>query len=118
MRHLLDLSKDELSAWLGAHGEPHYRTRQIARWALLRGVTDFEAMTDVPAGLRASLAAEFTLAPLPVLATRTADDGDTTKVLLDLGGDGQAVEAVRMSYDPDEDGVPDQIGRASCRERV
>lgn len=108
MRHLLDLSKDELSAWLAEHGEPSYRSRQIARWALQRGVTDFEAMTDLPTPLRATLASEFTLAPLPVLATRIADDGDTTKVLLDLGGNGQAVEAVRMAYDPDEDGVPDR----------
>ena len=109
MRHLLDLSKDELSAWLAEHGEPGYRTRQIARWALQRGATDFEAMTDLPAPLRAQLASEFTLAPLAVLATRIADDGDTTKVLLDLGQGGQAVEAVRMAYDPDEDGVPDRV---------
>lgn len=108
MRHLLDLSKDELSTWFAEHGEPGYRARQVARWALQRGVTDFETMTDLPAVLRATLASEFTLTPLPVLATRIADDGDTTKVLLDLGGDGQAVEAVRMAYDPDEDGVPDR----------
>ena len=107
MRHLLDLSKDELAAWLAERGEPPYRTRQVARWALQRGVTGFEAMTDLPAGLRAAFASEFTLAAPSVLATRVADDGDTTKVLLDLG-DGQAVEAVRMSYDPDEDGEPDR----------
>ncbi len=108
MRHLLDLSKDELVAWLAEHGEPSYRAQQISRWALQRGVTDFEAMTDLPAALRATLASEFTLAPLTVLATRTADDGETTKVLLDLDGAGQAVEAVQMAYDPDEDGVPDR----------
>ncbi len=108
MRHLLDLTKEELAAWLAGRGEPGYRTQQVARWALQRGVTAFEAMTDLPAGLRTALAAEFTLAALPVLATRVADDGDTTKVLLDLGGGGHAVEAVRMSYDPDEDGVVDR----------
>lgn len=108
MRHLLDLSKDELTAWLAEHGEPGYRTAQISRWALQRGVTDFEAMTDLPSALRATLASEFALTPLAVLATRIADDGDTTKVLLDLDGAGQAVEAVRMAYDPDEDGVADR----------
>jgi 23S rRNA (adenine2503-C2)-methyltransferase len=108
MRHLLDLSKEEIAVWLAEHGEPAYRARQVAHWALQRGVTDFEAMTDLPANLRVTLASEFSLAPLTVLATRVADDGDTTKVLLDLGAAGQAVEAVRMSYDPDEDGVPDR----------
>lgn len=108
MRHLLDLSMDEIVAWLVEHGEPAYRARQVARWALQRGVTEFEAMTDLPAALRTTLASEFTLAPLAVLATRVADDGETTKVLLDLEASGEAVEAVRMSYDPDEDGVPDR----------
>ena len=62
------------------------------------------------AALRARLAAAFTLAAPPVLATTRADDGATRKVLLDLGG-GAAVEAVRMAYDPEEPGP--RSGRAT-----
>lgn len=86
---------------------PAYRARQVAQWALQRGATNFEAMTDLPASLRALLAERYTLAALPVIAERRADDGATTKVLLDLGH-GDAVETVLMAYDPDEDGATDR----------
>ncbi|MDA0270307.1 MAG: 23S rRNA (adenine(2503)-C(2))-methyltransferase RlmN [Chloroflexi bacterium] len=107
MRHLLDLSLEEIEAALAEWGEPRFRTTQITQWALRHGVTDFEAMSNLPAPLRARLAEAFTLAPLPTLAERSADDGATTKVLLDLGA-GAAVEAVRMDYDPDGDESPDR----------
>jgi len=107
MRHLLDLSLEEIGDTLVEWGEPRFRATQIAQWAVRHGVTDFEAMTNLPAPLRARLAAEFSLAPLPIITARTADDGATTKVLLDLGA-GAAVEAVRMDYDPDEDESPDR----------
>lgn len=106
--HLLDLSPAQLAAWFEAQGEPAYRARQTARWAFQRGATTFEAMTDLPAPLRDRLAAEFRIEPLPVLLATSADDGATTKLLLGLTGDGarpDAVEVVRMDYDPDEPGV-------------
>jgi 23S rRNA (adenine2503-C2)-methyltransferase len=103
-RHLLDLTSEELDHLFANWDEPRYRARQVSRWALFRGVTTFEAMTDVAAPLRERLAAEFTLAAPPVLTSTVADDGDTTKVLLDLG-DGASVETVRMRYDPDEPGI-------------
>ena len=111
-RHLLDLSLEELEAELLGWGEPAFRAKQIAQWALRHGATSFEAMTNLPAALRARLAAEFEIATLPVIAERTADDGGTTKVLLDLGS-GDAVEAVRMDYDsgdeePGADTLPDR----------
>ncbi|MSQ41887.1 MAG: 23S rRNA (adenine(2503)-C(2))-methyltransferase RlmN [Dehalococcoidia bacterium] len=98
--HLLDCTSDELEAWFAAHGESRYRAAQALRWALARGATSFEQMTDLPAALREQLASEFTLAPPPVLAETVSDDGGTAKVLLGLGG-GDAVEAVRMDYDPE-----------------
>ncbi|MQC19046.1 MAG: 23S rRNA (adenine(2503)-C(2))-methyltransferase RlmN [Chloroflexi bacterium] len=102
--HLLDLSLEEIGAMLEGWGAPSFRARQIAQWALLHGAVSFEEMTNIPVPLRARLAEAFTLAPLAVIAQRTADDGATTKVLLDLGH-GDAVEAVRMDYDTgDEDG--------------
>lgn len=107
MRHLLDLSLEEIEDALAEWGEPRFRAKQIAGWVCQHGVTDFEAMTNLPAPLRARLRAEFSLAPLATIAERTADDGATTKVLLDLGA-GAAVEAVRMDYDPDGDESPDR----------
>ncbi|MQC18489.1 MAG: 23S rRNA (adenine(2503)-C(2))-methyltransferase RlmN [Chloroflexi bacterium] len=97
-QHLLDLSLEELEVVFAEWDEQRFRARQVAEWALRRGVTDFAAMTNLPAALRARLTERFTLAPLPVIAERSADDGATSKVLLDLGN-GEAVEAVRMDYD-------------------
>ena len=99
-RHLLDLSFEELESHFDTWDEPRYRAAQIARWALRDGATTFEAMTNLPAPLRARLDAEFALTAPAMLATRAADDGSTTKVLLDLGN-GDAIEAVRMDYDPE-----------------
>jgi len=98
---LLDRSLEELERDLAALGEPAYRAHQVARWVLRDGARSFEEMTDLPATLRAQLGERYRLDPLPVLADRTADDGATTKALLDLGG-GDAVEAVRMDYDPED----------------
>ena len=110
-QHLLDLSFDEFESRLTAWGEPRYRAAQVARWALRDGVTTFEAMTNLPSALRARLDSEFELAAPSVLATRAADDGSTTKVLLDLGN-GEAIEAVRMDYDPEAvDGANEHRGR-------
>ena len=108
MRHLLDLSLEEIEAELAAWGEPRYRAKQVAAWVFHHGATDFEAMTNLPPALRTHLTQEFTIAAPPVLAERHADDGATTKALLDLGN-GDAVESVRMDYDPDEDGAPDRV---------
>ncbi len=108
--HLLDDSLAEIEARLQTWGEPAYRARQIARWALREGVTSFDVMTDLPRALRTRLADAYTLEPPSELARTAADDGSTTKVLLGLGasGDGppsfaigDAVEAVRMDYDPE-----------------
>lgn len=107
MPHVLDRSLAELEAQLIAWGEPRFRAKQIARWTLRHGARSFDEMTDLPAALRVRLADTFTIGALPELAARQADDGATTKLLLDLGA-GAAVEAVRMDYDPDDDGAPDR----------
>ena len=108
MRHLLDLSLEQIEAELAEWGEPRYRAKQIAEWVFRHGATDFASMTTLPPALRARLGETFTIAPPAVLAERRADDGATTKALLDLGGN-DAVETVRMDYDPDGDGEPDRV---------
>ena len=111
--HLLDSSRDDLERRLAGWGELPFRARQVARWTLRQGVTSFEAMTNLPASLRARLAEECSLAPPPVLAETVSDDGATTKLLLDLGG-GDAVEAVRMDYDPERpQHAPGSHGRST-----
>ena len=114
--HILDLSIGEIEERLAEWGQPGYRAAQIARWVLQQGATSWDEMTNLPAELRELLAAEFRVDAPSVIATRMADDGSTTKVLLDLGhgagsgngvGDGSAsdaIESVRMDYDPESEG--------------
>lgn len=107
VEHLLDQSLPGLRAVFEGWGEPAYRADQVARAVFVRGATDFASMTELPLGLRDRLAGRFRMAPPAVLARVAADDGATSKVLLDLGG-GAAVEAVRMAYDPED---ASEVGR-------
>ena len=58
---LAGLDRLELEAALEARGHERFRARQIFGWIYRRGVTDTAAMTDLPRGLRDSLADEFAL---------------------------------------------------------
>jgi 23S rRNA (adenine2503-C2)-methyltransferase len=80
---------------LGDRGEPAYRAAQIWRWAA-RGAGGYAEMTDLPAALRAALAAEVPYSTLTLERQAEALDG-TVKALFRTG-DGHPVEAVLMRY--------------------
>jgi 23S rRNA (adenine2503-C2)-methyltransferase len=84
-----------LDATLAAAGEPAFRARQVWRWAA-RGATGYDAMTDLPAVLRARLAEEVPFSTLTLQREAHAADG-TVKALFHTH-DGRAVEAVLMRY--------------------
>jgi 23S rRNA (adenine2503-C2)-methyltransferase len=86
---------DLLGSWLAERGEPGYRAGQVWRW-LARGAGSYEAMTDLPAGLRAALAQEVPLSTLELEHEAHARDG-TVKALFRTR-DGRPVEAVLMRY--------------------
>jgi 23S rRNA (adenine2503-C2)-methyltransferase len=54
--NLLGLDLDGLGRWLEGHGEKAFRAKQLAPWLHQRGVSDFDAMTDIAKSLRATLA--------------------------------------------------------------
>jgi 23S rRNA (adenine2503-C2)-methyltransferase len=80
---------------LGDLGQPAYRAGQVWSWAA-RGGAGYEAMTDLPKGLREKLAARVPFSTLTVETERESRDG-TIKVLFRTG-DGHPVEAVLMRY--------------------
>jgi 23S rRNA (adenine2503-C2)-methyltransferase len=98
-----ELELPELEQALEALGKPKFHARQIFQWIYRRGVTDFEAMTDLGRDLRAQLAGEFRAATPEVVAREQSVDG-TTKVLLRLA-DGKHIEAVC---------IPDSPGDTFC----
>lgn len=90
------MTPEELKAFLGEMGEPAYRAGQIFSW-LHRGVFSFDDMTDLPKGLRASLAQKaFVTCPAVKKKQVSLIDG-TIKYLYGLS-DGEAVESVVMGY--------------------
>jgi 23S rRNA (adenine2503-C2)-methyltransferase len=92
-RDPMDLQR--LQQVLTDSGQPAFRARQVWEWAA-RGVEDYDAMTNVPADLRATLAAELPFSTLRVEAESRSVDG-TVKTLFRTA-DGHAVEAVLMRY--------------------
>jgi 23S rRNA (adenine2503-C2)-methyltransferase len=97
-RDLRSLLPDELGRLVGAAGAPRYRTEQVFRWLHAQGVASMDAMTNLPAALRAALAREHGLLPLAEAAVQTARDG--TRKLRFQTHDGRAIESVLI---PDED---------------
>lgn len=94
---LLDLTPDDLRAWLADRGEPPMRGRQIRRWVLEARATTFDEMSDLPKKLRADLAATFDILATRVERHLTAADG-THKLVLKLP-DGRMIECVLIQDD-------------------
>lgn len=102
MVDLLSLSRDEVASLVRSWGAPRYRADQIWHWLYRRLVQSPHEMTNLPAALRARLAAETTVGGLEPLQRIDAEDGLTHKVLLQLA-DGAAIEAVVMHYGAADD---------------
>ena len=89
---ILGLDRGGLEALFADLGDKPFRAKQVLQWLHQRGVSDFDAMTDLSKGLRAKLAERVTLTEPRVLSEQRSSDG-TTKWLLGLH-DGNAVETV------------------------
>jgi 23S rRNA (adenine2503-C2)-methyltransferase len=97
MRGMLDLSQDELLAWLVQRGQAPLRARQLRRWILTGRAESFEQMTDIPRELRGSLAGEFQPLSTSIAHHAVSPDG-THKLVLRLA-DGHAIECVLIQED-------------------
>lgn len=84
-----------LESTLAELGQPAFRARQVWEWAA-RGARGYDEMTNVPAGLRAQLAAEVPFSSLELVQEAFSVDG-TVKALFKTH-DGRSVEAVLMQY--------------------
>jgi 23S rRNA (adenine2503-C2)-methyltransferase len=94
MRAFLDLSRDEVLAWMRARGEAPMRARQVRRWLVAGRAETFDEMTDLPLALRRALAEEFLPLGTSIARHLEAQDG-THKLLLRLH-DGQLIECVLL----------------------
>jgi 23S rRNA (adenine2503-C2)-methyltransferase len=95
---VLDVSGEELRAWLAERGQPGMRGKQIRRWILEGRAESFEQMSDLPKELRPELAAHF--APLATRVEKHLVAADEThKLLLRLPDDGM-IECVLIQEAP------------------
>lgn len=96
-RTLYDLPFDDLRTRLTDLGQQPFRASQIYDWTYRKLVTSFEAMSNLPAELRDSLAGSLPMDPLTLVHAIETDDGETVKMLYTTH-DGQLVETVLMFY--------------------
>lgn len=89
---IASLGPMDLASCVSALGQPSYRAKQLLSWLYGRVVPSFEDMTDLPAGFRSALAAEWTLQLPEAVAVQRSADG-TRKYLWRLA-DGATVESV------------------------
>jgi 23S rRNA (adenine2503-C2)-methyltransferase len=90
--HLKDFSLPRLRQDFVARGIARYRADQVADWLYRKGVEDPSRMTNLDAGLRDQLAAEWQTRALDVSAVHESRDG--TRKLVLRARDGAVVEAV------------------------
>jgi len=96
--NLIGMSRADMETALAEMGEPRFRADQLFQWVYNRGVTDFDAMTNMAKPLRAALAERFSISRPMVSRDLDSIDG-THKWLIKLA-DGNEIESVHI---PEED---------------
>ncbi|MBR7133112.1 MAG: 23S rRNA (adenine(2503)-C(2))-methyltransferase RlmN [Clostridia bacterium] len=87
----------ELEELLSGYGQPRFRAGQLFKW-LHSGVTDFDAMTDMPLKLREALKENCYIADVTVARRLQSEIDGTVKYLYRLS-DGEYIESVLMKYE-------------------
>ncbi len=98
IEHLFGMDMGRLEGLVADLGEPRYRARQIFKWLYVKGVSDPEGMTDLPARVRRALADRVSGFVPGLVETHPAGDG-SVKLLFELG-DGALVEGVLLPGTP------------------
>lgn len=97
MVNLLNLNRDDLTAFLVSLGEKPFRATQLLKWIHQQGVVDFDVMTNLSKALRQHLKATTCIAPPQVHKMQLSQDG-TRKWLLQLDKD-NSIETVFIPED-------------------
>ena len=91
--NLLGLTRDELSDYAEAIGEPRYRGAQLFKWIYGKRVAEFARMSDIGKGCRGRLNDSATIAGVHLVNRQQSGKDGTTKLLFELA-DGAQVEIV------------------------
>lgn len=94
---LYNLSLSELTDFITNAGEKPYRAKQLYRWLYEKGITDIDAMTDIPEKSRKTLNEIVANNSLTLDDSIKSSDGSTEKFLFKTL-DGNYIETVFMKY--------------------
>ena len=92
------VTREELEAQFKAWDAPAYRVTQVLEWLYVRRVTDWEAMKNLPKGLREKLRASFSLQTMELV--RKQGSPDTTQKFLWRLSDHSLIESVLIPANP------------------
>lgn len=95
---LLGSTIDELTDLVTGQGAAAYRARQIAEWLYGHHARDWDQMSNLPANLRARLAADYVLGRFEPVRALVSADG--TRKYLFPAGEGRSIETAVI---PDRD---------------
>ncbi|HEY5792024.1 MAG TPA: 23S rRNA (adenine(2503)-C(2))-methyltransferase RlmN, partial [Chthoniobacterales bacterium] len=98
MQPLGSITLAEFSGFLAAKSQPAYRAKQVFEWVYRKREFGIDRMSNLPADLRSTLAAEFDLS-LPEVV-RVQGSEDTTRKFLFRFPDGDLVESVLIPASP------------------
>lgn len=93
MTNFCDLTSEELIALLIGHGEKEFHAKQLVEWVYVKGILDWEKMSNLSKGLRQKLAGLLHLPTLKLERILPSNDLETYKFLWRLS-EGTFVESV------------------------
>ena len=93
-RPLIGLAREALAEEMVRLGQKPFRAKQLWHWLYYRGVTNFDAMKNVPKALRDELAAAYRIGRPDITALQLSEDG--TRKWLARFDDGREVECVHI----------------------
>lgn len=95
--NLSSVTKEDLTAIITSWGHPKFRANQIWQWIRVNGVTDVDAMTNIPKALRAQLQEFSRPSILEIEMEQISKDGTIKRAY--KCNDGQLIESVLMPYE-------------------
>jgi 23S rRNA (adenine2503-C2)-methyltransferase len=98
---ILDLTYEQLTAWIVTRDAPSYRANQLLQWIYQKVVSSYTEMSDLPLTWRKKLEEETILCTLSLLEEKISQDRQTRKMLFQLD-DGKTIESTLMLYDQTE----------------
>lgn len=94
MKSITTYPLTEIKKILQELGQPSFRAQQLIDWIYKKGVTSYDAMTNLPQSLRDALSTQYPFNPPKIIDKQISYDG-TRKYVLEFS-DGVRVETVGM----------------------